>query len=214
MTGVSRAFTLLEVLLVIAIIIAVIAMAWPTFDGTFERQRLKKAGEQIQTEWARARNRSIRTGRVHVFQHATQSDRFFTRMQVSPDDAWQAEGESDTSQFVQSENSAKKLPENIFFLGADVQLDQRSSVELSSLEASPIVADFAMNAADDEITGQIDWGMPIFFFPDGTTSSAQLVLANDRQSTVTVYLRGLTGMSRVGPIESIGQSTIGGEFIR
>ena len=32
--------------------------------------------------------------------------------------------------------------------------------------------------------------MPIYFFPDGTSSTAQLVLMNDRQETVRVYLRG------------------------
>ena len=74
-----------QVLIGIVIIVAVVAMTWPNLTGTFERQRLKKAGEQIQTEWSKARNRSIRTGRVHVFQHATHSDRFFTRAQSSPE---------------------------------------------------------------------------------------------------------------------------------
>jgi hypothetical protein len=47
----------------------------------------------------------------------------------------------------------------------------------------------------------LNWGMPIYFYPDGTSSSAQLVLWNDRQQLIRVHLRGITGTSQVGELE-------------
>lgn len=203
----TGAFTLLEVLLVVAIMIAVLAIAWPSFQGSFDQQRLKKAGQRIQTEWTKARNRAIRTGRVHVFQHTLFSNRFVTRVQSSAGDEWQSEAaESDTTQFTATpDETLEKLPQGIFFMAADVQLDQRTTLEMSSLDASPVVADFSADTAMEEMTGEQSWGMPIFFFPDGTTSSAQMVLANENQESVTLQLRGLTGMVRLGRVESMTQ---------
>jgi hypothetical protein len=76
---------------------------------------------------------------------------------------------------------------------------------MSSLEASPVVADFSSDTGMVGLTGEQSWGMPIFFFPDGTTSNAQMVLANEDQDTVTVTLRGLTGMVRLGRVEAVNQ---------
>lgn len=200
------AFTLLEVLLVVAIMIAVLAIAWPAFQGSFDQQRLKKAGQRIQTEWTKARNRAIRTGRVHVFQHTLYSNYFQTRMQSSPDDLWQSEpATSDTTQFTSStpQETLKQLPQGVVFMAADVQLDQRSTLAMDSLEASPVVADFS-SAATEEITDQ-SWGMSIFFFPDGTTSTAEMVLANENQEMITINLRGLTGTVRLSRVEPMMQ---------
>jgi hypothetical protein len=46
-----------------------------------------------------------------------------------------------------------------------------------------------------------EWGMPIYFFPDGTSSTAQLMLMNEQNQAIRVYLRGLTGLVRLGSVE-------------
>ncbi len=203
----NEAFTLLEVLLVVAIMIAVLAIALPSFQGSFDQQRLKKAGQQVQTEWTKARNRAIRTGRVQVFQHTLFSNRFVTRVQSSPADEWQSESsDADADPFLSTpDETTEQLPDGIFFMACDVQVDQRSTLEMSSLDATPIVDDFSSDSSSEGMTGEESWGMPIFFFPDGTTSTAQLILANDNQQSVTITLRGLTGMVRLGRVESITQ---------
>ena len=58
--------------------------------------------------------------------------------------------------------------------------------------------DVGSTAASREATRDVSWGMPIFFFPDGTTSTATLTVANDRQQAIEITLRGLTGLARVG----------------
>ena len=44
------------------------------------------------------------------------------------------------------------------------------------------------------------WSTPIFFFPDGTTSTAAVLLKNDRGKCVEIRLRGLTGAGTIGEI--------------
>ena len=42
----------------------------------------------------------------------------------------------------------------------------------------------------------------IFFYPDGTTSTAQVLLSNGDQRFLRVELRGLTGIARAGEVMS------------
>lgn len=192
-------------MLVIAIMVAAVAIALPVMRGAFEDQRLRKGAEIVQTEFARARNQAIKTGKVQVFQHGVFSDRFATTEQSSLEDALlSSTADDNSSQAAYSQPGAapglpmRTLPEGVYFVGADVRVDQRTSVELSSFEMSPALEDVGSTAASREATRDVSWGMPIFFFPDGTTSTATLTVANDRQQAIEITLRGLTGLARVG----------------
>ncbi|MDR0870828.1 MAG: prepilin-type N-terminal cleavage/methylation domain-containing protein [Planctomycetaceae bacterium] len=46
------------------------------------------------------------------------------------------------------------------------------------------------------------WSVPIFFYPDGTVSSAAVLLKNNRGNCVEIRLRGLTGIAKTTPIVS------------
>lgn len=150
---------------------------------------------------------------MHVFQHALYSDQYVTTLQTSLENllADSSTETSDTSgpyspndsPFGTSSNY-KKLPEGIFFMGADVRMDTRTSYEMTSFEAAPVVQDYSATADAQQVSGEIRWGMPIFFFPDGTTSGATLALADDRQKSLTISLRALTGISRVGTVQTVG----------
>jgi hypothetical protein len=45
----------------------------------------------------------------------------------------------------------------------------------------------------------------VLFYPDGTTSTAVVAVTNERNKSIEVSLRGLTGAVHVGPVESVGQ---------
>ena len=47
------------------------------------------------------------------------------------------------------------------------------------------------------------WSTPIFFFPDGTTSTAAVLLKNDRDKCVEIRLRGLTGTGMICETTSV-----------
>jgi prepilin-type N-terminal cleavage/methylation domain-containing protein len=229
-----RGFTLLEVLLVLALMVAVTALASTNLRSSFRQQRLRKAAQQVRTEWTRARVEAIKTGRVQVFHHALQYDRYLVVSQQSVDDVpvellqgSQGYG-SNLSSTATSRTSLgrsapsglglaadnldlrqRQLPDGVVFLAADVQIDQRSVVQLRQ-SADPKIITQQMMGLRSETSQPEQWGMPIYFFPDGTSSTAQVMLMNDFDEAVRIYLRGLTGLVRVGNVETSNTWDAGG----
>jgi len=97
----------------------------------------------------------------------------------------------------------RELPRATSFLGADVRIDQRTAVQLTGLARAAEESAFGPSTSPDPREEMaVEWGMPIYFFPDGTTSNAILLLRNDRSLAIAVELRGITGASRVGVVQS------------
>jgi hypothetical protein len=46
------------------------------------------------------------------------------------------------------------------------------------------------------------WSTPVFFYPDGSTSAAAMLLKNDAGRCIEIRLRGLTGVARICEITS------------
>ena len=96
----------------------------------------------------------------------------------------------------------RELPNTVSFVGADVRIDQRTAVQLTGLARAAEESAFGPSSTSDpQQELAVEWGMPIYFFPDGTTSNAVLLLRNDRGLAVAVELRGITGGSRVGIVQ-------------
>src|SRR4051794_11573982 len=73
-------FTLLELLLVMALIVVLGAMAFPPIEAMYADARLVAAADQIRARWADARNQAIDEGRAYRF--AIQPDGHF---RIAPD---------------------------------------------------------------------------------------------------------------------------------
>ncbi len=57
-------------------------------------------------------------------------------------------------------------------------------------------------AVADSGSGAVLGGVPILFYPDGTTSTARVTVVNELGDAITLTLRGLTGAVRVGGMET------------
>ena len=82
------------------------------------------------------------------------------------------------------------LPEDISFAAGQTWVDSRAATFESS---SPAIG------AEQGEAGQ---SKPILFYPDGTTSSARLLLRNKQGRRIELALRGLTGVVTVGQLQS------------
>jgi prepilin-type N-terminal cleavage/methylation domain-containing protein len=184
-----RALTLLEVLLTLSIIAAGAAIIWPNLQRPFAQQRLRSAGDQIRTAMNAARIRALSSGHVHALHYTTGSNQYRLECYQEP-----GAQESTVSSFDVADAGADPsaasfanytLPDGILLLGGqEGDKDQMRSNQQVSL------ADRAKSAED----------VCILFFPDGTTSSARVLLAGEYDRFVTVNLRGLTGVATVGPV--------------
>lgn len=188
----SRGMTLLELLLVLAVCVAAAAMVLPTLRGPLENQRLRKAGDAVRAEWNRTRVLAMKTGRIQIFQCEFGTNTYVVQTWVADSDDQQS-----TNDAVPGFGTAKRgsgfnpiqdertITEGILFQSGEAAEDSRGS---------SIVSQFG--------SANTQQSTPILFYPDGTTSTAKVVLANDRGSYLVVSLRGLTGVSQISDLLS------------
>jgi hypothetical protein len=189
----------MEMMLVVAVLVAVAALVWPALQGPLDDQRLLKSADLIRAQWTKARVTAMKNGRMYVFRYVTASDEYA----VEP---WSGEVDSvEASQTAATQESSalprttedkrhplgvagQRLPEGIQFFSGQTQMDARLAGSTTGAATDP--------AGAASSTGQ---PQPIVFYPDGSTSDACLALTNER-FFVQVTLRGLTGMVRVSEL--------------
>ncbi|MDD4266787.1 MAG: prepilin-type N-terminal cleavage/methylation domain-containing protein [Pirellulales bacterium] len=176
-----RAITLLEVLLVLALLVILSAMTWPALDRPMANQRLRKAADQVRTAWTRARVEAMTTGQTFAFRCTIGENRFEIAAQAGPE----AVDVPPADQAAPAAASRRHtLPEDVRFAGGQTLFDGRAAI-FAQREGDAVPAD-----------GQLS--EPILFYPDGTTSTATLILENRHQRQIEISLRGLTGVMTVG----------------
>ncbi len=79
-----RGFTLVEMLLVLALILLVAAIAVPSLDAWFQSYRVQEAADDLQTALIKARTRAMEEGRPYRFEWGVLNERFY---RLAPDDA-------------------------------------------------------------------------------------------------------------------------------
>jgi len=185
--------TLLELLLVLAVCVAAAAMVLPALRGPLENQRLRKAGDTVRAEWNRTRVLAMKTGRIQIFQCEFDTNRYVVQTWVAETDDQQSTNDSVAGFGTAKPSSGfnpiqqeKEIAEGILFQSSQAAEDSRGS---------SIASQFG--------SANSQQAPPILFYPDGTTSTAKVVLANDRNSYLVVSLRGLTGVAQVSDLLSL-----------
>lgn len=103
------------------------------------------------------------------------------------------------------------LPASVFAADVITLTDDRAALVLGAATARMIEDDENTTLFDDASMSEIrlgeergedgrHWSAPIFFFPDGSTSTAALLLKGDRGRLLELRLRGLTGTTTLCPI--------------
>jgi Tfp pilus assembly protein FimT len=202
-----RGITLLEVLLVMALLVALAGMAMPTIKAPMDNLRLRKAADIVRTEWVRSRVKAMETGRTYTFRYEPTGSQYVVEVWAANDDYLESASlrnsvtgttvaptgaaPADTNQLAACGEPARteELPENVFFVASEATEDVRGAMLSETQQLQGAVIDQTFSS-------------PIFFYPDGTTSTARLVLANHRQRQVTLTIRGITGIVEVSDMVS------------
>lgn len=189
-----HALTLLEVMLTLSLLVILASITLPALERPFASQRLRKSADVVRVQWAKARVRAMSTGQTQAFRHAVEGDRFAVEDWAGPEYSADA-ADTELEDLSSTEGTAslvnfteQTLPEGIKFVASEATMDYRGQ----SL------------ASGDEYLSDTEngWSEPIFFYPDGTTSTARLQLVNEHQRTIELCLRGLTGVVTIGHVRS------------
>ena len=193
----NAGLSLFEIILVMAIIVGIGAFVMPSFGGMLEGQRLRKSADVVRASWNNARIRAMKSGSTMVFRCEVGGtgflvepwaggDQFLERGEVVAVPVFGLNGDSNTANVTGM--GEDNLPEGIVFAGTKQGQDARSLAIIQQLGNAP-----------PPNTGQ--WSEPILFYPDGSTSQAQLQLSTaEMKRFVLVQIRGLTGIATVTDI--------------
>ncbi|WP_442507205.1 hypothetical protein SH528x_006110 [Novipirellula sp. SH528] len=197
------AFTLLELLLSISLMAAIAAVVIPNFTMMLGDQRLSRAAQQLQIEMTRLRLDAMRQGRVMVMDAALDANVLKTRPYFSMSDA------VETTDTAGQQSSLMMGADQASVVAMPLPTDADSEMTVELPEAVVIESVQVVSSArsltiaqqsGDVVAGASPSGtsQSILFYPDGTTSTAAVVVFLPEVGRISVRLRGITGDVTIG----------------
>jgi type II secretory pathway pseudopilin PulG len=184
------AFTLFEILLVMALLVVIAAVMMPVIADSLSRARLENGGELVRAAWGRARLVAMETGEPYVFRYEPNGSRY----QIALLTALTGENADEVNSLPAIEEEDADYEADMLRL-AKARLPQDIVFTKGEVAAVPQLA----GAAASQEGG---WSPPITFYADGTTTDAAVEIANPDGEAIRVTLRGLTGISRASEASS------------
>ena len=210
-----QGFTLLELMLVLAILALMAGLAIPTLDSMITSRRLIQSIERLQNELLEARVTAMKTGQAQVFRATIQGSGYSITPWLSGNESQDASagatvmtqggviqtertnsGQVATSG-VDTSGSGKNLDTDVLFMGVETLVDARNALELQ--KAGEVVPTGGATTTAGSIS------TPLLLYPDGSTTTAQIILADTRGRRMAIQLRGVTGRStslRLSPVDA------------
>lgn len=197
------AFTLAEILLVLAVLVIIAAFAVPVVKGSLDNYQLRQSADTIRSAFATARSTAARTGVTYVFQYTPDTAEYSIQPWASGDESL----EMSTAPTINmgGASSASSAPS----VQPIKTRELPSSVKFHSSSGASSVRDLRAISNSGSTTSAMasapQGAAPILFYSDGSSSSATLVLKNDRGSFIEIKLRGLTGHASASKLLSSNQ---------
>ncbi|MCI0680650.1 MAG: prepilin-type N-terminal cleavage/methylation domain-containing protein [Gemmataceae bacterium] len=177
-------YTLLELVLVLAVIVIVATLSMPAIDALLASNKVSAARDMVRTQWAEMRARALEEGRPYRFAVTENTGKF----RVAPDDdaywggaSHQDQDPEDTPLIIEGE-----LPEGVLFT--------TSEAAFAGTELAPAPGP--------------EWGLTIaVYLADGIArDDAEVYFGKAGQRALGLRLRGLTGaVTAIEPSKNNGE---------
>lgn len=180
------------------------AIAIPQIGWLLGDRRLVRAADQMRIEMTQLRIKSMREGRIMLIEASSEEEgKIQKRAYFSVADSTEAFDQLGS----QSALASGAQQAQISFDAPDAAETEAEIIELpegTTVETIAVVGSArALSIQEELLTQGAGLTQPILFYPDGTTSTAAVVLVHPEHGKITVKLRGLTGDVSVGQTEGI-----------
>ena len=185
-------FTLLEMLLVLAILTVLASIAIPQVAWLLGDRRIVRGAKLIREELMLARIDAMRQGRILMLDAMLESDTLRVQPYRSLADSVNAIDQTGSqSSLLSGAEQGQFVP--VIQDESDIrELELPDEVVVKNV--SVVSAARAMEIEQATMSNQAEgYSQPILFYPDGTTSTAAVVLSHPVHGQITVKLRGITG---------------------
>ena len=202
--GHRRAFTLLEMLVSIAVLAMIASVVMPPAMVMLSDRRLNRGGDQVRNELANIRLDAMRSGQVMMLSGNPGDEQLTVAAYFGGNAATEGNTVMGPSALTMGGKQASitaipvptdagrtiELPETIRLTEIRVMQSQRSAMINSTLINPSSMGGAAKGGATPTASS-------IYFYPDGTTSDAVVRVQNRDGETLQISLRGVTGHTEI-----------------
>jgi len=184
-----RGFSLLELMIVLAVMTVVAAIAAPNMLESMREGEVYKAAEIVRRTLAESRKFAIDSGLDYQFRYEVNGQSFVViPSEVEPTTANTITSDSTTGQYYRLSG---QLDEGFTLHAAgEDAVDTIEQLESAWFGDLPDAATLASKS----------WSAPIYFQFDGTAVDARLKVVDEERRTAELTVRGLTGAVRLDPV--------------
>ncbi len=175
----ARAFTLLELFLVLAVLVSLAAIVWPSLGGERRIAKLKYSAKQLAILFQFARNGAMAEGREYRCVFKRNGGKVMIESQS------EASGQGGSFEPIKAHWALLDLRKD------DIRC---VSVELDEWEKLLKEQEREIVEEDENIVSEYE---PINFYPDGQADSAVIVLGDSENNFVSLEFNGLTGETNI-----------------
>lgn len=220
----QRGFTLLEFLVVLAIVIIIISLALPSYHRSMARSQFKAGVVELQSELLRTRLLAMKTGTTYLFRFRPSSSDY----EIIPKEVFQKRHKEqsqhlglavDLTSPVSLERYERQTFGQVIFGRGIVSTPFSANLSAEEKIFRGDEENLGLSSFTDDVTGSSwsgsllapfgqqdeplsDWSEPILFYPNGRTSQAVFLLKSSGEWTwySEIVLRGMTGTARISAI--------------
>ena len=193
--GARDAFTLFELLIILALLVTVVAVSWPALEQFHLQYRLRQAGSLVQARMAGARVHAVDTGIDYQFRFEPGGQRFVVLpydQQVLAQMAASAGANGGAGASAGGGGQGQPhFPRLAGRLPSDkAHFDPAST---GGNAPQPFPGDWLAGIHGADQFAGVNWSAPILFHADGTAAAAHVTIRDKKNRIVTVSVRSLTG---------------------
>lgn len=188
-----RGFSLAELLIVLALLLALAGLAAPALMDRLAESQVYRAAESVREVLAEARTFAIDTGIDYQFRYEVNGQYFVVLPEeIEPSTANSVTDDSDSSEYLRLSG---QLNEGIQLRAADESSgdEERQATE----QLSPA---WFGGLPDAGMLSSKSWSAPIAFHFDGSASDGTFRVMDESGRTADISVRGLTGAVRLAAV--------------
>ncbi len=189
-------FTLIEMLLVLALLVAIMATTYPTLARLRLEHQLKQGAEMVRLQVASTRLHALESGMEYQFRYEPGGKHFL---------AVPAEYMAIQAQAAAAQSSGNSAAPSLYWktegtFTVKVKFSAVSSGPAAQIPPQPLPKEFLAGFEKPDELSRIAWAPPLIFKADGSARDFAVEIENDDGKYVVLYVRGITGGTTVSQV--------------
>lgn len=190
----NSGYTLFEMLLVLALLVGLMAMTYPTLARLRLEHQLKQGAEMVRLQLASTRLHALESGMDYQFRYEPGGKHFLSVP---------AEYQAVQAQVAAGQVSGNSAPAAVYW---KAQGEFAVKVKFGATESGapgtpqPLPPEFLSGFEKADELSRIAWAAPLIFKADGSTRDFTVEIENDDEKYVIMTVRGITGGATVSQV--------------